>query len=130
MQKPAPYTPIAASRPAAPPVYRPQAAVFQGKLTKPQLAIRPISLAPPVYRPATGATGLQPRLSSVQASVVQLKACRVCHHNHGSKKCTAKKAGGAVCGCTSHSSHWAKGGNFNPGTGRHARKLAASQRRG
>lgn len=50
--------------------------------------------------------------------------CTECGHQHGSKKCNYKTSPKAKpCGCTSHSSHWKKGGKFNPGAGKHARML-------
>jgi hypothetical protein len=133
MQKPAPYTPIAAPRPAAPPVYRPQAAVSQGKLTAAGAATRlapgpTIAPAPPVYRPAPTAVELQPRLAPPAVAVLQLKVnkCLVCNHRHGSSTC-ATMVGGKPCGCKSHSGHWKKGSKVNPGSGKHGRKRAAAQ---
>jgi hypothetical protein len=126
MQKPAPYTPIAAPRPIAPPVYRPQPAVSQGKLTAAGAAARlapgpAIAPAPPVYRPAAAVASVQPRMAPVQSAVVQLRPCIECKHDHGSKKCK-------LCGCTSHSSKWKKGAKFNPKGNKHKRILAAAQK--
>ena len=133
MQKPAPYTPIAAPMPIAPPVYRPQAAVSQGKLTAARTAPWPvpgpaIATAPPVYRPAAAVASVQPRMAPPAVAVVQLKGnkCLVCNHRHGSSTCTTV-VGGRACGCKSHSGHWKKGSKVNPGSGKHGRKRAAAQ---
>src|SRR6185437_11035635 len=112
MTKPIPYAPVATSRMTPPPVYQPQAGVPQMKP-----AGHAASSAPPVYRPGTAGMGAAP--------AVQMKGnkCKVCNHRHGSVRCTTIVAG-AACGCTSHSGHWDKGSNINPGSGKHARMLA------
>ena len=121
MTKPIPYASAAVSRIAPPPVYQPQVGVRQMKsaLSNASPAGHAAS-APPAYRP--GIAGTTP--------VLQMKGnkCQVCSHRHGSVRCTVL-VGGKACGCTSHSGHWGKGSNFNPGSGKHARMLVAMQGR-
>jgi hypothetical protein len=81
---------------------------------------RAVASAPPAYRPGIAGMGPTP--------VLQMKGnkCQVCNHRHGSVRCTVL-VGGKACGCTSHSGHWDKGSNFNPGSGKHARMVARMQ---
>jgi hypothetical protein len=115
--------------PVAPPVYRAQPApqVAQPKLAQPTTvaaqppkgnAARPA--APPASHPPQGAQAIQ------RAQVIQCAPCQVCRHTHGSVRCTRQiGTPPRACGCTSHSSHWGKGAKFNPGSGRHQRRMAA-----
>lgn len=128
-----PNTPVAVPKPpnsGAPPVYRPVMAVNAKPGVKPQASNRPIS--PPVYRPQPAVQQMKPagivipavhrtpavtpRLVSGQQVIQARGECVECGHRHGSHRCQ--------CGCTSHSGHWRDPGRFNPGAGRHARRMA------
>lgn len=136
--------------PKAPPVYRPQPTpkVLQKKASMSPQAVpgaRQTPAAPPAYRPQptapaavqakkAGQNAVQAKTGWQSSNVVQLKkACKVCGHKHGSTDCTTQvwidpadhSQGKRACGCQSHSSKHG-GGKFNPGSGKRARRLAAS----